>query len=129
MREIRKILVPVDFSTHAERALETAIELAKLFGAEVHLLHCYQTNPIGIAPYEVTSPVDFERDVREAELDALTEIVLGTYTSIILGWVHFEAYPVRERSEAVALLLSRILTHPSTTERRRSPGPDEAESP
>jgi AcrR family transcriptional regulator len=52
-------------------------------------------------------------DVREEELDALTEIVLGTYTSVILGWVHFEDYPVRERSESVALLLSRILTHPS----------------
>jgi AcrR family transcriptional regulator len=51
-------------------------------------------------------------DVREEELDALTEIVLGTYTSITLGWVHFDDYPVRERCDAVALLLTRILTHP-----------------
>ncbi|MAG31332.1 MAG: hypothetical protein CL908_10645 [Deltaproteobacteria bacterium] len=50
-------------------------------------------------------------DVREQELDALTEIVLGAYTSIILGWVHFDDYPVTERSDAVARLLSRILTH------------------
>ena len=48
-------------------------------------------------------------DVREDELDALTEILLGTYTSLILGWVHFEDYPVAERSSAAALLLSRIL--------------------
>jgi len=52
-------------------------------------------------------------DVREEELDALTEIVLGTYTSLILGWVHFDDYPVLERSNAAARLLSRILTHPS----------------
>jgi AcrR family transcriptional regulator len=52
-------------------------------------------------------------DVCEEELDALTEIVLGAYTSITLGWVHFDDYPMRERSEVVALLLSRILTHPS----------------
>jgi len=51
-------------------------------------------------------------DVREDELDALTEIVLGAYTSIALGWVHFDDYPVRERCDAVSLLLSRILTHP-----------------
>lgn len=51
-------------------------------------------------------------DVREDELDALTEIVLGAYTSIILGWVHFDDYPVSERSDTVATLLSRILTHP-----------------
>jgi AcrR family transcriptional regulator len=54
-------------------------------------------------------------DVSEDELDALTEIVLGTYTSIILGWVHFDDYPVRARSEVVAQLLTRILTHPSPT--------------
>ncbi len=51
-------------------------------------------------------------DVRAEDLDALTEIVLGAYTSITLGWVHFDDYPLRERSEAVAALLSRILTHP-----------------
>jgi AcrR family transcriptional regulator len=53
-------------------------------------------------------------DVREEELEALTEVVLGTWTSITLGWVHFDDYPVDERSEAVASLLSRILTHPDT---------------
>ena len=51
-------------------------------------------------------------DVREEELDALTEIALGAYTSITLGWVHFDDYPMSERSEEVAALLARILTHP-----------------
>jgi AcrR family transcriptional regulator len=50
-------------------------------------------------------------DVREEELDALTEIVLGAFTSLTLSWVHFDDYPVQERSEAVSVLLSRILTH------------------
>jgi len=73
MGDIRKILVPIDFSTHAASALDYAIELAKVFGAEVHLLHCYQANPIGIAAYEVLSPVDFERDMREAAREQLCE--------------------------------------------------------
>jgi nucleotide-binding universal stress UspA family protein len=35
----KKILVPIDFSTHAARALDYAVVLAKPFGASVHLLH------------------------------------------------------------------------------------------
>lgn len=48
-------------------------------------------------------------DVRKEDLDALTEVVLGAYTSITLGWVHFDDYPLRERAKAVASLLSRLL--------------------
>jgi AcrR family transcriptional regulator len=50
-------------------------------------------------------------DVREDELDGLTEIVLGAYTSLMLGWVHFDDYPVGAHAETVARLLQRILTH------------------
>jgi nucleotide-binding universal stress UspA family protein len=36
---MKRILVPVDFSPASEQALEQARELARAFGAEVHLLH------------------------------------------------------------------------------------------
>ena len=36
----KKILVPVDFSPDSAKALEMAIDLAKSFGARIHLLHC-----------------------------------------------------------------------------------------
>ncbi len=36
---VRRILVPVDFSEAAERAVEHAIEIAQTYGAEIHLLH------------------------------------------------------------------------------------------
>lgn len=48
-------------------------------------------------------------DVREEELDALTEVLLGAYTSLMLGWVHFDAYPVQRRAEEIVLLLARTL--------------------
>ena len=51
-------------------------------------------------------------DVREEELDALTEIVLGAYTAITLSWVHFDDYPVFERADGVARLLARTLPDP-----------------
>jgi nucleotide-binding universal stress UspA family protein len=37
--QITHILVPVDFSTHAERALELAIAIAQRFGGSIELLH------------------------------------------------------------------------------------------
>lgn len=37
--EFRRIVVPVDFSSHTELAVEYARELAGVFGGEVHLLH------------------------------------------------------------------------------------------
>jgi universal stress protein A len=71
--EINKILVPVDFSDHSERALEEAIGLAKMFGAQLHLLHCYQIHPTAIAPYGIVVPETFEHDVRMAALQRLSE--------------------------------------------------------
>ncbi len=66
MAGFRKILVPVDFSSHASKALETAIELAKVFKAKLHLLHCYQINVGAISPYGLVIPESFDRDIREA---------------------------------------------------------------
>ncbi|MBW2240992.1 MAG: universal stress protein [Deltaproteobacteria bacterium] len=39
--EIRRILVPIDFSEHAEPVLEWAAHLAKEHGSEIILLHAY----------------------------------------------------------------------------------------
>ena len=73
MSEFRKILVPVDFSDHSQHALDRAIELAKGFGAELHLLHCYQISPGAISPYGMIVPESFEHDVRVAALRRLAE--------------------------------------------------------
>jgi nucleotide-binding universal stress UspA family protein len=73
MTEIHKILVPVDFSEHSQRALDEAIGLARKFDAELHLLHCYQIHPQAIAPYGIVVPETFEHDVRMAALQRLSE--------------------------------------------------------
>ncbi len=48
-------------------------------------------------------------EVCEEDLDALTEILFGAYSSLTLGWVHFDDYPLAARAQHVAALLSRIL--------------------
>lgn len=42
MAEIKKILVPTDFSPHSEQALRYGCEFAIKFGAELHVLHVIQ---------------------------------------------------------------------------------------
>jgi universal stress protein A len=74
MLEIRRILVPMDFSADAARAYEVALQLARLHGAEVTLLHCYQINPGGISPYGIAMPLAFDRELREAALRQLQEL-------------------------------------------------------
>ncbi len=50
MQSIRKILLPTDFSSNAEPALELAIELAQRFGARLLLLHAYIA-PLYLGPW------------------------------------------------------------------------------
>ena len=74
MIAFRKILVPVDFSDHASRALDTAIELAKQADGRLHLVHSYPIAPVMLAPYEISMPLDLERSVREAANKQLADL-------------------------------------------------------
>ena len=73
--EIRTILVPVDFSDHAARALDTGIGIARTLGARIELVHCYPLPTTVIAPYGGSIPVDLERDIRNAAAKQIEEWV------------------------------------------------------
>ncbi len=78
MNQVRTILVPIDFSSHSTAALEAGVELAKVFGARLHLLHSYPLNLGNISPYGVAIPAGFDQSVRQAaqeKLDASVEKV------------------------------------------------------
>ena len=74
--EIRSILVPIDFSPSAAAAFQRAIELAKVFGAELELLHAYQL-PVQLGVGEpVPLPQEFFDQLRkraQAQLDEWVE--------------------------------------------------------
>jgi nucleotide-binding universal stress UspA family protein len=72
--QIRKILVPTDFSDSAQRALEHAVAWAKTFRAEIHLLHAYQL-PIQIGVGEpVALPQEFFDQMRARAQSRLDEL-------------------------------------------------------
>jgi nucleotide-binding universal stress UspA family protein len=64
--EIRSILVPIDFSPHSARALDDALDLAKKFGAKLHVLHAYHLPALVGMPDEIVIPPDFWMGVRDA---------------------------------------------------------------
>jgi nucleotide-binding universal stress UspA family protein len=66
MTQFETILVPVDFSEHSEEALDTAIQMARLFESTIHLLHCYHIQTAGISPYGIVLPSGYYEDIREA---------------------------------------------------------------
>jgi universal stress protein A len=76
MIEIKRILVPTDFSEHSEKALRYGIALAEKFGAELYLLHIcqdlavYQPDAITVAP-PVVPPVEELTAAARATLDRL----------------------------------------------------------
>lgn len=71
-----KILVPTDFSRHADEALRYAVDLAAKLGATVHVVHAYEIPVLSIpdAPWVITSELvaAIEKASRVA-LDALVE--------------------------------------------------------
>jgi len=74
MTQIQNILVPVDFSEHSAKAVEMAVDVARAFGgATLHLLHCYQIQPVGVSPYGIVVPEAFDRDIRDAAAQKLEE--------------------------------------------------------
>ena len=61
-----KILVPIDFSDHSSAAIDTATEIAKIFGAKIDLLHCYPVYSGGVSPYGIVAPATYYTDIRNA---------------------------------------------------------------
>jgi nucleotide-binding universal stress UspA family protein len=53
----KHILVPTDFEEHANRAFDTAIELARTFDARITLLHVYQV-PLSIYANDLAWPTE-----------------------------------------------------------------------
>ncbi len=76
--QLKKILVPEDFSDCSKKALQYAIPFARQFGAELTLLHLAQRYPLAteMGPVEVESIEDLQNS-----LEGLREMVGDTVYS------------------------------------------------
>lgn len=89
--KIETILVPTDFSEHADRAFATAIQFAKVFGSRIELVHAYdfgQWASLG----EVTFAESLGAKMRLAALEKLDELAgrakeegIDVSTRVLLG--------------------------------------------
>ncbi|MGH8579037.1 MAG: universal stress protein [Gammaproteobacteria bacterium] len=76
--QIRKLLIPTDFSDLAEHTLDYAIGLAAALNASVELVHVHHSPALSLQNGELTMPVDptlgadYEANVRQ-RLDKLAE--------------------------------------------------------
>lgn len=92
------ILVPTDFSNHAEKAFGMALEFARTFGSKIEVLHVYHLG-YWVTVEAVTFPEAVEEDIRavvgqklsawaehakEEGIDATTSSVFGTPSQSIL---------------------------------------------
>lgn len=72
--KIESILVPTDFSGHADKAFEAAVEFAQVFGARIELLHAYDFGQWGTLA-EVTFAERIEEQIRNAALNKLQPMI------------------------------------------------------
>ena len=68
IQNVKKILAPIDFSTHSMEAMRGAMELAKDTGAEVHLMHVIAPH-LHFIPLPLATSAEQSRElVREAAM-------------------------------------------------------------
>lgn len=66
VRDVETILVPTDFSDHSERALDTALHLARKLDARLHLLHSYRIPVRPVTVYDLSFPESLWQEIHTA---------------------------------------------------------------
>lgn len=86
------LLVPHDFSPHSDAALDTAIDLAKAFGAKLDLVHVYHRpalifEPYGVQPVEplITEIPEAAKRRLQRELDKVLAAGVEATAEVIEG--------------------------------------------
>src|SRR3954463_12944774 len=75
--DLRRILVPVDFTETSDRALEYAIELARRFDAGVTIMHAYQIPVYGLPDLAYVTTAELATQISTAAQQRLDAILEG----------------------------------------------------
>jgi nucleotide-binding universal stress UspA family protein len=81
---MKKIIAAIDFSNATSAVLSAATEIAKAFGAELHLLHVIEPEPTytayGLSPSEFPAIHEFHLESRKRAQKALDDVADGIST-------------------------------------------------
>ena len=118
MMPLRCIVVGIDFSELSQRALTTAIELARDSGAEIHLVHAFDIRVPFVTPYEVAVPDHLISEARDAAARKLEEALGSISAAGVKAKSHLEEVPASSAIVRVATELEADLvvmgTHGNT---------------
>lgn len=106
--KVDTILVPTDFSGDAQKALSTAGDLAKLFGARVVVLHAYHVDiPMMVSPMGggYVLPPGFYEDLRSHAVTQVEKAAADLVADGVdaTGITHAESAPIAIIAEAESL--------------------------
>lgn len=102
MSAFSNILIAIDFSDPSNRALDKAKELAKAFGAKLHLLHAFDIPVPYVTPYEIAIPAEFIEGARKEARTRLTAIVDKVTSEGIDATGHLSESPAHSAIERAA---------------------------
>jgi hypothetical protein len=103
---MKKILAAVDFSNSTAGVVNTAAEMAKAFGAELHLIHVIEPEPIytayGFTPDEFPAIQTFHQDTRARAQKTLDDTAAKAATPDLTPITHLgDGNPLHTLAEAV----------------------------
>jgi len=105
------ILVPIDFSTYAEQALDYAIRLARTLNTRLTLLHVIQPVPMAGVDMGVALPETYLQELEEAVQrsmeDALARVTAAGLTGerVVLYGVPFQEIVETAKARQVDLIV------------------------
>jgi nucleotide-binding universal stress UspA family protein len=117
--EIRRILVPTDFSATSEKALRYALDLARKFSAEVTLLHVFDERVVkNIFHIHQLSPEKAREEMLDSAKERLRRLAETVDTTgVPIDTRYEEGLPprvVQETAEEIAADLIVLGTHGET---------------
>jgi nucleotide-binding universal stress UspA family protein len=75
MAELRRILVPTDFTETSDHALEWALDLAKRLGAALTVLHAYEIPIVGFPDGAIIATPEIAGRIADASKAALESVM------------------------------------------------------
>ena len=110
MLSVRRVLVPVDFSSHADQAVVDAVEIAGAFGAAIDLLHVWQLPIHASMPQVGLVPVEVMEGFRRGEHERLEALEAGVRSEDVPCTTHLiEGIPSQQITRSAEELGSDLI--------------------